>query len=115
MNYLNDRAKELLKEVKQYASEIGIDNEGAREHEMKMLAFYIDQYEQLAEYVKKNGTTQVANSGYRQVSPEFSNMNKVYELILKHSKELGFYKVEKGKEEKDEAPRGLQGVFNKSN
>ena len=42
----------------------------------------------------EKGTIQTARTGHQQTAPWFTNMNKQHELILKHMKELGFYKIQ---------------------
>ncbi len=54
-----------------------------------MLSNSLDLYSKAAAYINKYGTTQVAQSGYEQVHPNYTILNKEYASILKHSPKFG--------------------------
>ena len=113
MKYLTKRGIELFEQYKKYAKDIGLDIPKEREDEIAMLANNQSIYEELAEYCRKNGTTQkTPKSDYRQTSPEFSNMTRASDAVLKHLDKLGFYKVD-NKEIEDSNP--ISDILKKSN
>ena len=100
---MKKREQEIFETIEKEVLDMGHEMTDAKRMEIEILVSAYCLWEQLREEVRKRGTTQVANSGYEQSAPWFTNMNKQHELIIKHSAALGFYKKEiKPKKDEDE-------------
>ena len=113
MQELNDIGKDAYSKLRAQLELWGEVITGAKDMEINLLAYTIQRHMAKVEYIEKHGDIQEANSGYRQVSPEFTQMVQLHALITKHLKELGFYKDRDGK--KNEPQDGFNDLLKKSN
>lgn len=111
MNKLNKEGDQAFKVISTQLEKWGVEITEARGIEINALAFAIQRYNEKVRYISEHGDVQIANSGYRQQSPEFTQMTKLHELITKHYKELGFYKERE--KEKNEEPSEIESLLQK--
>ena len=71
---------------------MGYEMTEARTLEVETIANDYALLETLDKETKEKGTVQYTHNGYGQSAPWFTNRNKLRDLIIKHLKELGFYK-----------------------
>lgn len=86
--YLSPDGITIFKRIVKHLRDNNIED-GINTYEISMLANSIDLYATCSAWCNENGHTQASQSGYEQVHPKYTIMNKEYASITKHSLKFG--------------------------
>ena len=89
---MNKRELQYFNIIEKDVVSMGYEMTEARTLEVETVARDYTLMETLDKETKEKGTVQYTHNGYGQTAPWFTNRNKLRDLIIKHWKELGFYK-----------------------